>query len=414
MLFLILLRLLCNGKCYARTYIGQQGDKAGNLTTETHYNMISLTDAEKISILALVHTPSVGAVTVRQLISYCGGAESVFKSEYRKLIKIPGVGDKVARSILNGNGMSAAESEFQKCKASDTVLHFFTDVSYPVRLKSLYDAPIVLYSRGSFDFNARRSVGIVGTRQITEYGKMVTEMLIRDLVPFSPLVVSGLAYGVDIVAHRSCLKHNLPTVGVMASGLDIIYPAAHLRTAKDMQLNGGIVTENALATKPDFMRFPARNRIIAGLSDVTIIVESAKKGGSLITAEFAGNYHRDVFAVPGGIESPQSEGCNQLIRDNKAAIFTSVGDMALALGWETADQNVISEASAKSAVQITFDGFTQDEGQILSLLRQKGDMQIDEISWQSGMNLNKLAALLLNLEFQGVLRSNPGKKYSLL
>ncbi|HEV7381337.1 MAG TPA: DNA-processing protein DprA [Dyadobacter sp.] len=376
--------------------------------------MISLSEAEKISILALVHTPSVGAVTVRQLISYCGGAENVFRSEYKKLIKIPGVGDKVARSILNGSGLSFAEDEFRTCGSSGTSLHFFNDATYPARLKPLYDAPIVLYSRGNFDFNAYRSVGIVGTRQISDYGKMVTEMIIKDLLPFSPLIVSGLAYGVDIVAHRACIKHQIPTIGVMASGLDVIYPAAHLKTAKEMQQNGGIVTENALATKPDFMRFPARNRIIAGLSDVTIVVESAKKGGSLITADFAGNYHRDVFAVPGKIESPHSEGCNQLIRDNKAAIFTSVEDMTTALGWGTADEQSNKVVALKPELNLSFDGFTQDEGQVLSLLKQKGSMQIDEISWQSGMNLNKLAALLLNLEFQGMIRSMPGKKYSLI
>lgn len=377
--------------------VGQSG------ITNTLY-MISLSEAEKISTLALVHTPSVGAVTVRQLISYCGGAEKVFKSDYKKLIKIPGVGEKVARSILSGSNLPFAEQEFQRCNATDTALHFFTDPTYPARLKPLYDAPIVLYSRGNFDFNTFRSVGIVGTRQISEYGKMVTEMIIRDLAPFAPLIVSGLAYGVDIVAHRACIKHQLSTLGVMASGLDVVYPAAHLRTAKEMQQNGGIVTENALATKPDFMRFPARNRIIAGLSDITIVVESAKKGGSLITAEFAGNYHRDVFAVPGRIESPQSEGCNQLIRDNKAAIFTSVEDMTTALGWGTADQNAKMETSPKHGLQISFDGFTQDEGQVLSLLKQKGTMQIDELSWQSAMNLNK----------QGMIRSMPGKKYSLM
>lgn len=408
MLFLI---LLPNGKCYARTYIGALPVAGCGNRSNTLY-MIALSEAEKISILALVHTPSVGAVTVRQLISYCGGAEKVFKSDYKKLIKIPGVGEKVARSILNGSGLSFAEQEFQRCNSTDTILHFFTDSTYPARLKPLYDAPIVLYSRGNFDFNTYRSVGIVGTRQISDYGKMVTEMIIKELTPFAPLIVSGLAYGVDIVAHRACIKYNLPTVGVMASGLDVIYPAAHLRTAKEMQENGGIVTENALATKPDFMRFPARNRIIAGLSDVTIVVESARKGGSLITAEFAGNYHRDVFAVPGKIESPQSEGCNQLIRDNKAAIFTSVEDMTTALGWDTADQ--ITEPSLEPDLHISFDGFTQDEGQVLSLLKQKGTMQVDEISWQSGMNLNKLAALLLNLEFQGMIRSMPGKKYSLI
>jgi len=379
--------------------------------------MTELPESEKLCTLALVNTPGIGAVTIRQLISYCGSAEKVFTSDYKKLIKIPGIGDKVARMILKKDGLSQAEVEWKNCYYGGADLHFFSDHLYPSRLKPLYDAPVVLYSRGHFEYNSYRTIGIVGTRQISDYGKSVTEAIIKDLVPFNPLVISGLAYGVDITAHRACLKHNLATVGVMASGLNLIYPAAHQRTAKEMEQNGGVVTENALHTKPDFMRFPARNRIIAGLSDITIVVESAKKGGSLITVEFAQNYHRDVFAVPGNLNSPHSEGCNQLIRDNKAAIFTSVNDMAEAIGWnlQNKDGNLnVKGLDNADGANLKFDGFTQDEGQILSLLKRQGTMQLDELSWQSAMHLNKLAALLLNLEFQGVVRSLPGKKYGLI
>ena len=382
---------------------------------QTHYFfMLPLIENEKICTLALMHTPGIGGVTIRQLISYCGGASKVFSSDYKKLIKTPGVGDKVARSILKGDALSFAEKEFDDCEKSGTQLHFSSDATYPNRLKSLYDAPVILYSRGNFDFNVHRSVGIVGTRQVTEYGKSVTETIIKELAPFKALIVSGLAYGVDITAHRACLKNDLPTIGVMASGLNVIYPAVHQRTAKDMQENGGIVTENALATKPDFMRFPARNRIIAGLSDVTIVVESAKKGGSLITVEFAQNYHREVFAVPGSLGSLQSEGCNQLIRDHKASIFTSVQDMADAIGWGAKNEQDKLTFSAVDNSQMSFEGFTQDEGEVLAMLRQNGTMLIDDLSWQSGMHLNKLATLLLSLEFQGMIRSMPGKKYGLI
>jgi DNA processing protein len=369
--------------------------------------MLPSADAEKICILALIHTPGIGSVTVRQLISYCGGASNVFLADYKKLIRIPGVGEKMAKAILDKTSLDIAEREFTNCSKNETGLLFFNDPLYPSRLKPLYDSPIALYYQGDIDFNAARTVGIVGTRKISEYGKSVTESIIQDLVPFAPLVVSGLAYGVDITAHRACLKQNLPTVGVMASGLDVIYPAVHRRTASEMQQSGGIVTENALGTKPDFMRFPARNRIIAGLSDVTIVVESGRKGGSLITVEFAQNYHREVFAVPGMIGEPHSEGCNLLIRDNKASIFTSVGDMALALGWGGAEKAIV-------APPLSFDGFTQDEGQVLALLKQHGIIQIDELAWHSGMHLNRLATLLLNLEFQGMVRSLPGKKYALI
>ncbi|CAG5068682.1 hypothetical protein DYBT9623_01414 [Dyadobacter sp. CECT 9623] len=369
-------------------------------------------ETEEICILTLIRTPGVGSVTVRQLISYCGGAREVFQADYRKLIKIPGVGEKVVKAILAREGMADAETEFANCKKWGIGLHFFTDISYPLRLKPLYDAPIALYSKGNMDFNAGRSVGIVGTRQVSEYGKSVTEQIIRELEPFQVTIVSGLAYGVDITAHRACVKSNIPTIGVMASGIDVIYPAAHKKTAQEMEGNGGIVTENPLETKPDFMRFPARNRIIAGLSDVIIVVESGKKGGSLITVEFAQNYHRDVYAVPGMIGNTQSEGCNALIRDHKASIFTSVEDLVNAMGWgrEEAPEKLIPSKN----LSLSFDGFTQDEGQILAMLKQKGTTQIDELAWHSGMHLNKLATLLLNLEFQGMIRSLPGKKYSLI
>jgi DNA processing protein len=378
----------------------------------TLYKMLEIPESEKLCTLALVNTPGIGSVTIRQLISYCGNAENVFNSDFKKLIKIPGIGEKVARSILKKEGLAEAEKEWSDCVKSGAQLHFFSDATYPTRLKSLYDAPIVLYSKGNFDYNSYRTVGIVGTRQVSDYGKTVTENIIKELVPYNPLVVSGLAYGVDITAHRACLKNDLATVGVMASGLNVIYPAVHQKTAKEMLEKGGLVTENALSTKPDFMRFPARNRIIAGLSDVTIVVESAKKGGSLITVDFAQNYHREVFAVPGNLSNTQSEGCNQLIRDNKACIFLSVQDMADAIGWNL--QNKEEELSVTSDTTMLFDGFTQDEGQVLSLLKRQGNMQLDEISWQSGMHLNKLATLLLNLEFQGMVRSLPGKKYGLI
>jgi DNA processing protein len=374
--------------------------------------MLHSTEDEKVFTLALIHTAGIGSVTIRQLISYCGGASSVFLADYKQLIKIPGVGDKVVKAILGKGTLDMAERELQSCNRSGIDLHFFTDPTYPTRLKPLYDAPVVLYSKGRFDFNAAISIGIVGTRQISDYGKSVTETIIRELEPFKAMVVSGLAYGVDITAHRACLKYNLPTIGVMASGLDVIYPAGHQRTALEMQENGGLVTENALGTKPDFMRFPARNRIIAGLSDVTVVVESARKGGSLITVEFAQNYHRDVYAVPGMIGSGQSEGCNYLIRDHKASIFTSVEDMVAAMGWGL--ENEKPDATPTVQAQCSFEGFTQDEGQILALLKQKGSVQIDELAWQSGMHQNKLATLLLSLEFQGMVRSLPGKKYGLM
>lgn len=370
---------------------------------------------EKIAILALVRTPGVGSVTIKQLISYCGGAKNIFAADYKKLIKVPGVGDKSARSLLKKENWGDAEKEWERCIKEEVNLTFYTDSGYPKRLKSLYDSPVLLYSKGAFDYNAQRTIGIVGTRKVTDYGKSITETLIREIAAYAPLIVSGLAYGVDIAAHRACLKNEVPTVGVMASGLDIIYPAVHARSSVEMQANGGIITEAPLGTKPDFMRFPARNRIIAGLSDVVIVIESAGRGGSLITAEYAQNYHREVYAVPGNIGNPLSEGCNQLIRANKASLFTSAEDLIEDLQWKLGEESLlITEKQTAPTIDLVFDGFTQDEGQVLSMLKKNGNMQIDDMSWQSGIHLGKLATLLLNLEFQGMVRSLPGKKYALI
>ncbi|PWJ56765.1 DNA processing protein [Dyadobacter jejuensis] len=377
--------------------------------------MVHLSEEEKICTLALMHTPGIGAITVRQLISYCGSAQKVFASESRKLLKIPGVGEKMARTIRLKSGIAFGEQEYNTCLKSGTHLHFYMDATYPTRLKPLYDAPIVLYSRGNVDFNRGLSVGIVGTRQISDYGKRVTEAIVRDLSPYDATVISGLAYGVDITAHRACVKHNLSTIGVLASGLNVIYPEAHIKSTQEMMVRGGIVTENALMTRPDFMRFPARNRIIAGLADVTIVVESGLKGGSMITVEFSLNYHREVYAVPGNLGQAHSEGCNALIRDNKASLFTAVEDMALALGWhERMDPELFDLNATIGGQQGVFDGFSQNEGQVLSMLYQHGPMQLDEIAWQSGLHLNTLANILLSLEFQGMVKSLPGKKYGLI
>lgn len=209
-------------------------------TQPTHYTMQPYPDTEKICILALMHTPGIGAVTIRQLISYCGNASEVFQADYKKLIKIPGIGDKIVKAVLGKNTLEMAGRELAECRKAGAQILFFNDPDYPARLRPLYDAPIALYAKGNTDFNWPRTVGIVGTRKISEYGKSVTENIIRELVPYQPLVVSGLAYGVDITAHRQCLRNNLATLGVMASGLDVIYPAVHQRTASEMQDNGGL------------------------------------------------------------------------------------------------------------------------------------------------------------------------------
>lgn len=364
---------------------------------------------EKLYQVALTLTPGVGDVLIKQLISYCGSASEVFNSNFSKLTRIPGIGEATARNITAKSALIEAERKLELASKHQANLLFYTDAAYPQRLKALYDAPALLYYNGKADLNASHAVAIVGTRQATEYGRAMTEDIVKALHEYETLVISGLAYGIDIAAHRACLKYQVPTIGVMASGLDIIYPATHRKTAEAMVEEGGLLTENHFGVKPDAPRFPARNRIIAGMADAVIIVEAAAKGGALITAEYANNYHKEVFAVPGDLNRPYSQGCNKLIHSNKATIFTNVQDLQEALRWNmpTDGGKAISHSFADTL------SLTEEESQVIALLKAKREMLLDDLSWQSQIPLSRLASLLLNLEFQGVINAMPGKKFML-
>nr|WP_041257564.1 DNA-processing protein DprA [Fibrella aestuarina] len=373
--------------------------------------------------IALALVPGVGGVMIRQLISYCGSAEAVFSTPPARLLKIPGVGDVTVRAIrqaagtpllgTSGSGtLAEAEKALNRLQKMGARSLFYTDADYPARLKALYDAPALLFCLGKADLNASRTIALVGTRQATEYGRRMTEELVQAMQPYGASIISGLAYGIDIAAHRSSLTAGLPTVGVMASGLDIIYPAVHSRTAQDMQQQGGLLTEHLPGTKPDPRYFPARNRIIAGLSDAVVVVEAAAKGGALITAEYANNYNREVFAVPGQVSQAFSAGCNKLIRENKAQIYTSPKDLIEALNWDQ-DPTLLAAGKSSAATPLPLD-FTAQESQLVALLRQKPGLHIDELSWQSQIPMGALASLLLSLEFRGYVRSLPGKRYEVV
>ncbi|GAB3725814.1 DNA-processing protein DprA [Spirosoma lituiforme] len=360
--------------------------------------------------IALTLVPGVGSILIRQLISYCGSATAVFQSPLARLMKVPGIGEVTARAVLKSGVLSDAEQVMMRLEKLGASVLFYTDKAYPDRLKSLYDAPALLYFRGAGNLNTLRMIGLVGTRQATEYGRRITQEIIEAVVPYNATIISGLAYGIDIAAHRSSLVNGLPTIGVMASGLDIIYPNVHQKTATDMLEQGGLLTESRPGTKPDAHLFPARNRIIAGLSDAVIVVEAAAKGGALITAEYANNYHREVFAVPGQLNQAFSAGCNKLIRENKAQIYTSPRDIIEALNWDTA-LNAASPTKTLPAFPVNI---TDEESQILALLRQSTNLHVDELSWKSQIPMGRLASLLLTLEFQGFVRSLPGKKYAVV
>lgn len=366
---------------------------------------------EKLCQVALSLTPGVGSVLIRNLVSYCGSAAEVMASGQHKLNKIPGIGQQISQNILAKSTLLEAEKELALAQKLGVEILFYTEENYPDRLKRIYDAPALLYWQGQASLNTPKTVSIVGTRQATDYGKTMTNDIVDQLQKYNVLLISGLAYGIDIAAHKACLKYQVPTVGVMASGIDIIYPAAHQKTAEAMKEMGGILTENRLGQAPDAPRFPARNRIIAGLADVVIVVETANKGGTLITAEYANNYHKEVFAVPGQLGTKFSEGCNALIKKNKASIFTSVQDIVEALNW---DQPSGSKSGKKTEVVFDYSQFTEQESQVIALLRQHKDMHIDEIAWQCQIQMNTLASLLLNLEFQGVVKSIPGKRYAVV
>ncbi|MGI4870304.1 MAG: DNA-processing protein DprA [Janthinobacterium lividum] len=366
--------------------------------------------------LALTLLPGIGPQLTRQLMSYGGSARNVLQLPSGKLRRIPGVGEATVK-ILTGaereKALKTAESSLKKAEREGVEILFYTNKKFPTRLKQIPDAPALLYYHGTADLNAPKTVGIVGTRQATDYGREQTEALVRGLLPHKPLVVSGLAYGIDILAHRAALQEGLETVGVMATGLDVIYPAAHRKTAEKMREQGGLLTEFPFGTPPDRYNFPARNRIIAGLCDGTVVVEAAEKGGALITAELALSYNRDVLAVPGNVSSAASAGCNNLIKNNKAALYSEPKDLEQLLNWDAA---LHQTGKFRPAPSYSADDFTPDEFALVAVLTAATSREalMDDLAWKAQLPIHTVASLLLALEFRGVVRALPGKKFALV
>ncbi len=364
-------------------------------------------DSSTVFEVACTLIDGVGDKIVKQLVSYCGSPENVFNANKAKLQQIPGIGPKIVESILKGSALKKGEKVLKDCEKAGVNTVFYTNKLYPVRLKQLADAPPLLYIKGNCNLNPDKSVGIVGTRKATNYGKQITADIVSDLKKHKPFIISGLAYGIDIAAHKASIEQELPTIGVLAGGLDKIYPAIHKSTAEKMLEAGGIISENPPGTKPDAHLFPARNRIIAGLSDALVVVEAAAKGGALITAEIAYSYERQLFAVPGNIGNKYSEGCNKLIRNNKANIYSEIAALEYLMGWD-------AETSDVQKPSMDISEFDQSEQPLLQLLQNSEDgMLIDELAWKSQTSINQTASLLLGLEFKGIVKSLPGKRYSL-
>ena len=364
-----------------------------------------MTPDELQHLIALTRVPNIGDVHIRTLLQHLGNAQEVFKARRRQLECVPGIGRVRATSIRENRDLSRAEREmlFMESHRIRAIALGMTD--YPLRLCECPDAPVVMFYRGEADLNARRMLSVVGTREPTDYGREWTARLMADLSPFKPVIVSGLAYGIDTVAHRKALRNGLPTVGILAHGLDRIYPNSNRSLAREMTEQGGLLTEFLSGTPPDAQNFPRRNRIVAGLSDAVVVVETGEKGGSLITVDIANSYNRDVMALPGRVGDPRSRGCNRLIREHRAQLVSEGKDIVEFLNWD------VGTEKSNPRQRTLFAELSASEQSILALIHEKGALHADEIRRLSGLKTAEAAACLLNLEMQGLVRSLPGAKY---
>lgn len=356
--------------------------------------------------IALTLVPGIGDVQGKKLIAYCGGVEAVFREKKKNLLKIPGIGNVMAGSLHRKEYFARAEKEIDFIRQFQIVPLFYLEPDYPDRLKHCEDGPLMLYFKGKANLGQKRIISIVGTRVPTDYGKTMCEQIVQGFADQGVLIVSGLAYGVDTTAHRASLAAGLPTVGVLAHGLDQIYPYVNRPLAGKMVENGGLLTEFLSQTKLNRDYFPRRNRVIAGMADATLVIESAQKGGALITADIANSYSRDVFALPGRATDPKSDGCNQLIKTNKAALIHNAADICFMMGWDQSPHIVHIQ-------QKLFTELDEQEKKIFGILEDRHEADIDEIYLTSGLTSSKVAAILLKLEFEGLIRSLPGKRYKI-
>jgi DNA processing protein len=357
--------------------------------------------------IALTLIPQIGDILAKKLLAYCGNAEQIFKEKKSTLEKIPGIGAAYAQAVINHSIFDRAEEEIRFITENKIQPVFYSDPAYPKRLTYCEDSPILLYFKGQTNLNAEKIISIVGTRDATSYGKEMCEKLISELAAHQVLIVSGLAHGIDTYAHRSAMEHQLSTVCVLAHGLDKIYPSVNKSIASKMLEYGGWLSDFTSKVIPDKENFPRRNRIVAGISDATIVIESKAKGGSLITAEIANSYNRDVFAFPGRVDDACSAGCNNLIRQHKAALIQSAADVVYLLGWEK-----VQQTNAPVQKQLFLE-LKPNEELLVNLLREKNQLAIDDLCLLSKLSMSTVSALLLTLEFSGIIKSLPGKIYRL-
>lgn len=361
--------------------------------------------------IGLTLIEGVGDVLAKNLIAYCGSAEQVFKTNKTLLDKVPGIGPVISKCIVQSKSvLERAEQEIKFIEKNNITPLFFTNENYPHRLKNCYDSPVMLYYQGNTNLNAEKIVSVVGTRTPSAYGKLMTEKLVEELQTLGCLVVSGMAYGIDITAHKAALDFNLPTIGVLAHGLDRLYPAVHYNYAEKMLQQGGLLTEFISETNPDRENFPRRNRIVAGMCDALVVVESKREGGSLITATIANAYNKDVFAFPGKAGDSLSEGCNGLIKTHKASLIESVADLKYIMNWGEEDKKTKTKISQTSLLLT----LNEEERLIVNAFDSKAQLHVDEICYATNFPISKTSAYLLQLEFSNIIKSLPGKIYQLV
>jgi len=360
--------------------------------------------------IALTLVPNIGLIQAKNLVSQLGSARTIFTSPIHTLKKIEGIGDLRASAIKQFRDFDIAEQEIKFIQQNSIKPLFIDDPAYPKRLLHCFDCPTLLYYKGSADLNNPKTVAVIGTRTNTEYGRIITGQLIESLSSLGLLVISGLAHGIDAIAHRAALKNHLPTVGVLAHGLNQVYPIQHTSLAREIvKEGGGLLTEFRSLSTPDRHQFPARNRVVAGMADATIVVETGVKGGSMITAELANGYNRDVFAIPGKVTDPKSAGCNYLIRNHKASLLTDAAGLKESMNWDDA----LAPAGKSNKQKQLFIELSREERLLVDLLQEKESMHIDEINQRSGLSNSTVAAAILNMELQNIIFAHPGKTYSL-
>ena len=358
--------------------------------------------------VALTLVPHIGDVHAKALVNIFGSAQAIFQATKKELDILDGIGAVRANSIKKFKDFEKAEEEIAFIQKYKIQTLFLTDKEYPQRLLNCYDSPSLLYYKGNADLNSSKIIAIVGTRSHNEYGRNICEKFIEELKSEDVITVSGLAFGIDTIAHKASLKNNIKTIGVLAHGLDRVYPSQNTPVAKEMISCGGLLTEFKNNTKPDRQNFPGRNRIVAGISDAIIVIESGIKGGSLITAELGNGYNKDVFAFPGRVNDIKSEGCNYLIKNNKAALITCADDLLENMGWKRS-----KKLPAKKQREL-FIELSANEKIVIDILQRDDQVHIDELYFKSKLSSSEVAQALLMLEMQGVVSSLPGKIYKII